>query len=702
MSKILVPIDASQIPQGERGKQNVRVAVRAGKEIVSEIVSVKSGRAEAIFELDAAGPVTIAVGPEATSAADLFVRNTPTVTVRPVRGGKERAYPVDPIIIPFPIWEWWWRWCRTFTITGHVYGTDGNPVPGAQVTAFDVEWFWWWSSASQVGAGVTDATGYFSIEFTWCCGWLPWYWWELRAWRLDPILVEKINPILQLSPNLRVSKPDPRLSLSFSDFNPQPDPPGRTAATRTVASVNTLGPTALPALREKLLVSLPVVPEFERYRLWPWYPWAPWFDCDPNIIFRATQACGGLTNVIIDETVWDARWDIPTNLDVTLTANDEACTLPPQPGQPEGDCFLFTIACDVPASDIGLTCDTLLGGLADPGGLDRPFTGVVSIWGQFGSSAKADYYGVQYRPALACPNATPFQPVPTNALQGFSRQYFDATKPYPNQWTWVPFDPLPMISGGGTVTVYEGRQYYEDANPPPNWGNVMSGRSWTYDIDAVAVIQSAGFFSDGPYEFQVVGYTKKPDGTLADHGALAGCGEPSPEGVNNNNDFALYFANPIASETEPDGVITAVKFNGAVLPPCGIVKFKPGEIFSFEVDLTASDAEGFLDEYTLSIQHGAGGPFTLIPITPPGAGESLSGAGGLYGPTYGQAISQGAIRPHWYGGSMVFSVADASSIFPESCAYEMILNVYKRNIVNCDGDDFYYQTAYYSFTVLFE
>ena len=234
MSAILVPIDASQVPEKERGRQKVRVAIRAGKHIASEVISVEAGRGEAKFEIEHAGPVTIAIGPENAHAAELFNRNTPTVTVRPLRGEERPIYRVEPILIPRPIWEWWLIWCRTFTITGHIYGTDGNPVAGAQVTAQEVEWFWWWSSAWQVGTAVTDASGYFSLSFTWCCGWLPWYWWELRQWRLDPILLEKIDPVLRLNPNLRISKPNPKLELHFSDFNPQPDPPGRHAIQRIV------------------------------------------------------------------------------------------------------------------------------------------------------------------------------------------------------------------------------------------------------------------------------------------------------------------------------------------------------------------------------------------------------------------------------------------------------------------------------------
>jgi hypothetical protein len=71
------------------------------------------------------------------------------------------------------------------------------------------------------------------------------------------------------------------------------------------------------------------------------------------------------------------------------------------------------------------------------------------------------------------------------------------------------------------------------------------------------------------------------------------------------------------------------------------------------------------------------------------------------GPTYGQAIAQGATRPHWTGGQYVLTIPDAQPLFPQSCAYELQLNVYKRNIVDCDGDDYYWEPAYYSFTVLF-
>ena len=244
-------------------------------------------------------------------------------------------------MITEPIWIGWLGWCRTFTITGYVYGTDGNPVPSAQVTASNVDWFWWYTASQQVGTAITDPTGYFKIEFVWCCGWLPWYWWELRDWRLDPVLLEKIEPVLALRPSLKVSRPSPRLAISFTELNPQPLPPRHSNIARRMSGSTALSPATLPALRENLLAWLPSVPEFERFCLWPWCPWWPWLDCDPNIIFQVSQACGGLNKVILNENVWQARVDIPTNLNVTLTATTEACTIPPASEPAGGRLFPF-------------------------------------------------------------------------------------------------------------------------------------------------------------------------------------------------------------------------------------------------------------------------------------------------------------------------------------------------------------------------
>ncbi|HCX29318.1 MAG TPA: hypothetical protein DHU55_06025, partial [Blastocatellia bacterium] len=86
-----------------------------------------------------------------------------------------------------------------------------------------------------------------------------------------------------------------------------------------------IDPSALASLRDKLVARLPAAPELERLRLWPWWPWEPWWDCTPDIIFKVTQDCVEPNKVIVDENVWQTRWDIPTNLNVTLTATDACC-----------------------------------------------------------------------------------------------------------------------------------------------------------------------------------------------------------------------------------------------------------------------------------------------------------------------------------------------------------------------------------------
>jgi hypothetical protein len=73
-------------------------------------------------------------------------------------------------------------------------------------------------------------------------------------------------------------------------------------------------------------------------------------DCAPDVIFRVTQNCvpsstGGAA-VVLDETIWDTRWDIPTTLNVTLVAGDNACCVPPSHPCLDGDCLALTGACD--------------------------------------------------------------------------------------------------------------------------------------------------------------------------------------------------------------------------------------------------------------------------------------------------------------------------------------------------------------------
>ena len=695
MSTLTIPIDVSQISEKERGRQKVKVAVREGEKIKSKTISVDSNKAQVKLEVDHRKSLEIAIGPGNASDEDIFKLRTLTASVSPQQWGKE-GLTLTPIVITPVYWWWWWIWCREFTITGQVVCADGSPVPGAEVTAYDVDFWWWWSSITQVGNAVTDANGNFTLTFRWCCGWWPWWWWELRYWRLDPLLVDKIYPVLKLHPELEVRAPSPTPTLDLVSLKPQVVRGGALSKPSFPAS-QAVTPELISQSREKLVAALPYIPEFERLRIWPWICWFPWFDCDPDIIFKVTQNCGGAQpNVIVDENIFQTRWDIPTNLNVTLTANSTACCIPNGGGQPEGDCFLMTEVCQIPLNEIGGNGVAGPVGFAYPNDRDRPFAENITLYGQFGTTAQADYYKVQSSPH----GAASWSDVPVSAVQTFSRLYFDATLPWPNNWVWAPFAPV-----GG---IYESREHYESTHPGPAWGT-PAGRSWIGDPDELALIQTSGYFADGAYDFQIVTYKAAggggPDLTTAT--VLPACGEGP-----NNGQAVIFLDNRVASfppdtvhvnTTEPDCGITSVSIGGTGVAPCGAQQLQPGQ--SLDIVFYVTDPDQHLDDYSLVVKYGLSNEKNLLSTADVGTLTLSAGAGVSVGPGYSNAVTpsitppESAVRPNWGGGTITLHIDDASKVFPMTCCYLIELTVWKRNIVNCSGDLTYYNQANYSFTV---
>ena len=178
MSVLNVSLDASQIPAQDQKQQKVRIAVQQGRGIKSQVVAVDGGKVAAKFDVDQKQTAQIAVGPANASDEDLFHLQTLTATVSPTQWADKNTLAL-PLVVTSKWWSMWLTWCRDFTISGRVVCADGSPVPGAEVHAYDVDYFWWWSSVVQVGpTAVTDAAGHFTIKFRWCCGWLPWWWWR--------------------------------------------------------------------------------------------------------------------------------------------------------------------------------------------------------------------------------------------------------------------------------------------------------------------------------------------------------------------------------------------------------------------------------------------------------------------------------------------------------------------------------------------
>jgi hypothetical protein len=698
MSVLVIPVDASQVAQGDRKQQKVRIAYRQGKAVKSQVIAVESGKAEIKLDVDPKQTTAIAVGPESASQDDLFNMQTLTVNVTPTQWAGNKTLTLSPVLITPRWWGLWLIWCREFTVTGRVVCADGSPVPGAQVQAYDVDFFWWWSSVLPVGpVAITDASGDFTIKFRWCCGWWPWWWWQLRRWVLDPILVERIYPILKLNPALRFPEPSPVVSLDFSGIQPQPGP--RPPLPSGLGVSKTIDPTVIPALRDKLVAVLPHVPEFERLRLWPWWPWTPWLDCSPDLIFRVTQNCGGnQSKVIVNETIFQTRWNVPTNLNVQLIANSDACCLPHGDPPPDGDCALVTGVCGdpgIPVTSIGTSGPTA--GYADPGGRDRPFAETVTISGQFGSSAQADYYEIEYSKH----GAGTWGPLPAAAVLPFSRGYFDATQPWPNQWFYVGF-PVTNI---GARNLYMSRHYYEVTHPPANWGSALTGRTWFYNVNLLAYIQTNGTLPDDTYDFRVVGYkaTGTGDPDMSTYKVMDGCGNNA-----NNNMIVLRVDNRIVltptpgtvhiNTTEPDCGINAVRIGGVPVAACGSQQLQPNT--PFEIDFFATDPDGHLDHYELVLKYDVGSIKNLLSAADVGAFTLTPLSGGPEGPDYSNAITEGAVRPTWKGGTLRLHIDNASLVFPKTCCYLIELTVWKRNIVNCDGHLTYYNQTHYSFTVL--
>ncbi|HWB98767.1 MAG TPA: hypothetical protein VG672_18790, partial [Bryobacteraceae bacterium] len=111
-----------------------------------------------------------------------------------------------------------------------------------------------------------------------------------------------------------------------------------------------------------------------------------------------------------------------------------------------------------------------------------------------------------------------------------------------------------------------------------------------------------------------------------------------------------------------------------------------------------SDPDGHLDYYSLRVYWGEGNVVDLLGLVD-GVTNTLTASGGNQaGPTYSDAVAQGAVRPVWKGGPLALHIANAAQVFPQTCCYLIELTVYKRNIVNCGAPPYYNQMTY-SFTV---
>ena len=723
--RLVVPLDASTI-EGFKPEIGVKVGLLdRNNKVHSQVVQLDAnGQGVATFTFrEQPGALRLIAGPENASDEELTGLQTLTMNLEPKLWARPELALTPILITPF-YWWWWLRWCRRFTINGRVLCPDGSPVPGAVVCAYDVDWWWIWSSRQQVGPCVTtDINGSFSINFRWCCGWWPWWWWRLRFWHYEPLLAEHVLPVLRTDPSfdrLRIASPTPDLSIFDSILGDRPPrPPARRAisaevptrfASQDVRRINTItnrqtiiDPGALEGLRDKLVKRLPRAPELERFRLWPWWPWTPWWDCSPDIIFKVTQDCEEPGKVIVDETILQARWDIPTNLSVTLTATDACCTpICLEPSDcPEGECVVINQACTVPTDNIGGNFDAPATpeGYADPGVIaagvssDRPFAGGIDLWGTFGSTANVDYYEFEWATSLA----GPWNPMPPGAAGGFIRKFWGPDLVTGTiEWNDVPFSFTP-ISGRNVV---ESREHFEANNGAGTWGIT---RSWNPMRDYLMKWLTTGF-ADGTYYLHVLGWDLV-GGNLTNDRVLPMCNLEDPNYIvltidnritdGSDGHPASAPLHPCGDGTvhlctlEPDTDIVNVTVGGQVVGPCTNVQASSGS--PLVVDFYAYDADEHLSGYTLRVTFGENEERNLLDLADsivpqPGLGVP---AALRVGPTYFDALMEtsppGIESPSWAGGGLRLTINDSTQAFPIPCCYQLELRAAKRTIDSCTG-----------------
>jgi hypothetical protein len=722
--RLIVPLDASGIKdfKPERPVKVVAYGLN-GASWETSIHLDETGKGTATLALPARGIFRVVVGPGNATAQQLQGLQTIGVNISGRQWGDSRELRLSPVVISAYYWWWWWYWCREFTITGRVLCANGSPVPGAQVCAYDVDWFWWWWSKQLVGCATTDATGSFQITFTRCCGWWPWWWWELREWQLESTLVNRLATLLRDSNIRTVPLPSPKPTqgvfqqLIAKGPGAPPNLP-MVAASAQPGGTSAIDPVSLDGLRKQLLAVLPAAPEFERLRLWPWWPWWPWWDCDADIIFNVTQNCQGQAISIVSESIWDTRWDIPTNLNVTLTANDQACCIPQclTPANcPEGDCVILSGICGDNVNTIGgnLGAPALPVGLLNPGTPsifgDRPYSGTVAIQGEAGDTV--DYYEFLYSTAGF---GGPWAPLPSAAVGGFNREVFVK----PSSFPVVPF-PVNSITDGTTLhNVIETKSHYESVHGPQAW---VSLNGCFFDILMGLVTQ--GVLANGTYYLQMRGWDLS-GGILVNPRILPVCGTENQNGIvvtidnqttntsgpTDLNGLACGAGTVHVCTIQPETAILQVVIlhtDGTTTPlgPCQNTCITDTD--SLQIDFVAYDPDAFLAYYSLALNYGAsltvnllglGGTLSPSPIPPVWAPPAPQ-----VGPDYGTALTQGAVSPAWGAGAIRLTVS-AKAAFPETCCYQLQLYAFKRTIgcSPCVGDHSFwnqYNLSESSFTV---
>ena len=319
-----VPLDASRV-RGFARDLPVKVLAWSSQGATQQqmVRFDERGKGVATFAFDERpqGALRVAAGPDNATPFELKRMQTLSIRVPASAWADTNEVAAAPIQIT-AYYAWWWQhWKQSFKITGQVLSPRGVPIAGAAVSAFDIDAWWWWTAEEPAGEAVTDRDGAFALEFTRGSGWWPWWWWATREWKADAELVGRITAFVgQYARFGSLAGPTAAPSLgvfeSLLATSPRRMPQGLSI---DGTGNGAMDPAMLEGLRERLVE---ILPRNFALPVWPWKAWAPWEDCGANLIFRVNDNCGDETTVLLQESVSEARWEIPSVLDVTLTTRE--------------------------------------------------------------------------------------------------------------------------------------------------------------------------------------------------------------------------------------------------------------------------------------------------------------------------------------------------------------------------------------------
>ena len=677
--ELSVPLDLTEIADTARDDKLKVVARAADGTVTSSTVTIRGdARTAKLTFADHPGAVTVAVGPVAADDSQILDADTIGLHV-PSRYWEDAAkVSLSPLKVGLWHWGWWKRWCRTITVTGRMVCPDGRPVPGATVTAYDIDSFFVWTSKQALGSQTTAADGTFTMTFTWCCGIYPWWWWfRVRPWVLDPRIAQRVHEAAGRLGDVRFETPTPQPSLAvFGPMLGRGD--GDDARALRRGALAELEPKDLEAARERLLKTLP--DHLGSLGIWPWVPWSPWRDCRPDLVFSATQDCGDGVTVVLDEDVSDTRWDVADDVSVTLVATSGACCLP---GGGDDDCLVVDAVCNSPMHHVAGNTGAPAGTPAAVDGylvtsvdgvdqaLDVPFGGSVPVYQNPSDLVGVDYYALEHSA-----NGGPWGPLPAGACPAFVRKWM--LFPGPTTGTET-FAPIPV----GAYSVYETRRHLEDTT----YGDWSPGgdRFWlSTNYDLLCPISSSALV-DGRHEMRVVKLTETSPGVFGPPEPVISCDGQTQAGfvlVMDNRTITPLGHDPAHNcgagvhlcTIEPDTHILEVRVDGEVVGPCDTISRSDGTV---EIDVLAHDPDGHLAEFELSSHFGTSGFVDLL-----AAGTVVSLDGGPSASTYAGALAAGATRPTWTGGRFRITVP-ATTAFPVPCCYLLRLVARKRTVESC-------------------